>query len=193
MKSYLAIALLTLGIHAQGAVGPDLSAGTDTNYYTRLRFDSAKKDGYTSIWTADPDRIKIHEAYKDGDADTVFKLSNEWLKKVPIDAEVHLMVAMCYKEKGDLKSMCQHLNVFYGLLGSITSEGNGHSAKSAFKVVSIDEEYSLVHEIGGKVMSQKLIGQCDVLEVERRGKKTMTLYFDVSVHLEALAKSLKSK
>lgn len=125
--------------------------------------------------------------------DTVLSLSDAWLKRLPIDADIHLMVAMCYKEKGDLPSMCKQLSVFYGLLNSIASDGDGLSEKTAFKVVSLDEEYSLIQEIGGKVKSQKLVGIIDRLEVERRGGKTVTVYFDVSAHLKALAKSLESK
>ena len=158
-----------------------------------MRFDTAQKAGYAPIWKSDPDRKKIQEAYRSGEAEKVLSLADAWLKRLPIDADVHLMVAMCYKEKSDFPSMCQHLNVFYGLLGSIASGGDGLSEKTAFKVVSLDEEYTLAQEIGGKVKNQKLTGNIDRLEVERRGGKTLTLYFDVSAHLKALAKSLEVK
>ncbi|SRR6266404_1444106 len=194
MKTLLAFFVFgVLGHNVLAGVGPDLSAGTDLKYFTRLRFDTAQKHGFAPIWKSDSDRKKIQEAYQAGELDAVLSLSDAWLKRVPIDADVHLMVAMCYKEKGDLVSMCQHLNVFYGLLGSIASGGDGLSEQTAFKVVSLDEEYSLIQETGGKVKNQKLVGNIDRLEVERRGGKTVTLYFDVSVHLKALAKSLEVK
>jgi hypothetical protein len=193
MKTLFVLALTLVTLSASAAVGPDLAAGTDIEYFTKLRLDTAKAKDYFPIWHSEPDREKIQKAYRAGDVDAVLKLSDAWLKRVPIDADVHLMVAMCCKEKNDLPKMCQHLNVFYGLLGSITSEGDGLSEKTAFKVVSVDEEYSLIQEIGGKVKSQKLVGNIDQLEVERRGGQTVTLYFDVSVHLKALAESLRSK
>ena len=143
MKTLLALTLTILAFSASAGIGPDLSAGTDTRYFTKLRFDTAQKEGYAPIWKADPDRKKIQEAYRAGDMDTVLRLSDAWLKRLPIDADVHLMVAMCYKEKGDLPSMCKHLSVFYGLLNSITSDGDGLSEKTAFKVVSIDGEARL--------------------------------------------------
>jgi hypothetical protein len=194
VKALVTLLLLgVLGLNAHGGVGPDLSAGANTKYFTKLRFDTAQTPGFTPIWKADPDREKIQTAYHAGEIDSVLRLSDAWLKRLPIDADIHLMVAMCYKEKGDLPSMCRHLNVFYGLLGSISSGGDGLTKQTAFKVVSLDEEYSLIQEIGGKVNSQKLLGNIDRLEVERRGGKTLTLYFDVSVELRALAKSLKAK
>jgi hypothetical protein len=194
MKALLAFAVsVALNFTVVAAVGPDLAAGTDLNYFTKLRFDAAQKQGYTSIWKVDPDRTKIKDAYRAGDVDSVLSLSDAWLQRVPIDADVHLMVAMCYKEKGELPNYCKHLNVFYGLLGSIASGGDGLPAQTAFKVVALDEEYTLVQEIGGKVRKQELIGSIDRLDVERRGGKTLTLYFDVSVHLKTLAKSPEAK
>jgi hypothetical protein len=194
MKTFLPFLLsVVINFTVAAALGPDLTAGTDLQYFTKLRFNTAQNQGYAPIWKAHPDRKKIVDAYRAGDVDSVLSLSDTWLKRLPIDAEVHLMVAMCYKEKSDLPDMCQHLNVFYGLLASITSGGDGLSKQTAFKVVSLDEESTLVHEIGGKVQKQELIGNFDRLEVERHGGKTLTLYFDVSVHLKALAKSLEAK
>ena len=194
MKTLLTLLVLgVLGLNVFAGVGPDLSTGTDTKYFTKLRLDTAQKAGFAPIWKSDPERKKIQDAYRAGEMESVLSLSDAWLKRLPIDADIHLMVAMCYKEKGDLVSMCRHLKVFYGLLGSIASGGDGLSEQMAFKVVSLDEEYSLIQEIGGKVKNQKLVGNIDRLEVERRGGKTVTLYFDVSVHLKALAKSLEVK
>jgi hypothetical protein len=193
MKLLLTLALAVLNLTVFAAVGPDLAAGTNVKYFTKLRFDTAQKQGYAPIWKADPDRKKIQDAYRAGDLEKVLSLSDAWLNRLPIDADVHLMVAMCFKEKANLPEMCKHLNVFYGLLGSISSDGDGLTETTAFKVVSLAEEYSLIQEIGGKVKQQKLIGKFDRLEVERRGGKMLTLYFDVSVHLKALAKSLEDK
>jgi hypothetical protein len=192
MKTLLTLALVGLTFQMFAATGPDLDAGTDTKYFTKLRFDTAQKPGYMSIWKSNPDREKIQDAYRSGDTGKVLSLADAWLKRLPIDADVHLMVAMCYKEKGDLAAMCRHLNVFYGLLGSVTSSGDGLTEQTAFKVVSVDEEYSLIQEIGGKVKKQKLHGYVDILAVDRGGK-ALTLYFDVSAHLKALTKSLETK
>jgi len=193
MKKLLALALTVLALNVTAGVGPDLTAGMDTQFFTKLRFDTAQKADYTPIWSTDTDRKKIEAAYRTGDKDADLSLSDAWLKRVPIDADVHLMVAMCYKEKNDFPNMCRHLNAFYGLLSSVTSTGDGLTEKTAFKVVSMDEEYSFTKEIGGKVKSQKLVGNIDQLEVERRGGKTVVLYFDVSAHMKALAKSLEPK
>lgn len=56
MKTLLALALTVLALSANAGVGPDMAAGTDTKYFTILRFDTAQTKGYAPIWKADPDR-----------------------------------------------------------------------------------------------------------------------------------------
>src|SRR5262245_14391603 len=102
MKTFISVLLIALCNQVCFAVvGPDLSAGTNVEFFTKLRFDTAAKDGYSPFWKIEPERKKIVDAYRAGEADTVLKLSDAWLKQLPIDADIHLMVAMCYKEKGD--------------------------------------------------------------------------------------------
>lgn len=189
MKTLLALALLLITLTARASIGPDLAAGTDRQYFTQLRYATAQKKDYPPAWKADPDRKKINAAYRSGDTTAVLQLADAWLQRLPIDADVHLMVAMCYKEKGDLPNMCQHLNAFYGLLASITASGDGLTPQTAFKVVSPDEESTLIQEIGGHVTGQKLQDHIDELKVKRRGGKTLTLYFDILPPLKAPGKS----
>jgi uncharacterized protein with GYD domain len=83
--------------------------------------------------------------------------------------------------------------VFYGLLSSITSSGDGRSPETAFRVVSVHEEYSLLQEIGAKVEKQSLVrGGYDRLEISRKnGEKKYTLFFDVRLSLKALESKIK--
>jgi hypothetical protein len=69
---------------------------------------------------------------------------------------------------------------------------DGKTPETAFKVISVDEEYALLREIGAKVKEQSLVGPCDKMQVERNDKE-YTFYFDVRIPLRALRKSLESK
>ena len=67
MKTLLTLLVLgVLGLNVFAGVGPDLSAGTDTKYFTKLRFDTAQKAGFAPIWKSDPERKKIQDAYRAG-------------------------------------------------------------------------------------------------------------------------------
>ena len=181
------VILLLWPVLAFGRVGPDLSGGSGVEYFTKLRMDYSKnpKTEYYPMWRVAPEHEELVKAYREGDMDRVILLADSWLKKCPIDADSHLRVAMCFKEKGDLPSYTYHLGIFYGLLQSITASGDGLTPETALKVVSIHEEYSLIQEIGGKLEKQSLVkGPCDKMEISRKnGKVKMTLYFDVSIPL----------
>src|SRR5262249_16662077 len=148
--------------------------------------------GFESDWTVDDQRKAIEAAYHEGDIEKTIKLGRAWLEKVPVDSEVYVMIAMCMKEKGDLKAYCQYLSPFYGLLKSITATGDGQSPDTAFKVISVAEEYALLREIGAKVNEQSLVGPCDKMQIERNDKK-YTFYFDVRIPLRAAQKALEGK
>ncbi|MBA3353206.1 MAG: DUF4919 domain-containing protein [Blastocatellia bacterium] len=169
----------------------DLAAGHDVAFYSKLRFDYAARKGFSPHWASDEKRKTVDRAYKLRDTERTITLGRAWLDSVPVDAEVYLMIAMCMKEKGDLKAMCQYLSAFYGLLQSITATGDGKTPETAFKIISVAEEYALLREIGAEVKSQSLVGPCDKMEVERNGKE-YTFYFDVRIPLKAEADALES-
>jgi hypothetical protein len=197
MKFFLTL-WCVLPLLAWARVGPDLSAGVDVEFFTKLRRDYAKAPGtkFFPTWDLDPDHQNLVDAYRKRDVDEVLKLADSWLKKCPVDAETHLRVAMCFKEKGDLPSYTYHLGVFYGLLQSLTSSGDGLTPQTAFVVISVAEEYALLREIGAKVERQSLLaeGPCDRMDVSRaQGRVKSTYYFNVAIPFEATKKALGGK
>ncbi|MBI5684063.1 MAG: DUF4919 domain-containing protein [Verrucomicrobia bacterium] len=194
--NYLLAVLLLWPILAFARVGPDLSAGTGVEYFTQLRLDYSKnpKTEFYPVWRVAPEHGDLVKAYRAGETDRVIEIADSWLKKCPIDADTHLRVAMCFKEKGNLPSYTYHLSIFYGLLRSIAASGDGLTPETAFKVVSIHEEYSLIQEIGANLEKQSLVtGPCDKMEISRKnGKVKMTLYFNVSIPMAFTESKLKS-
>jgi len=155
--------------------------------------DYASRPGYEPNWEVLDERKAVSEALKAHDFERTITLGSKWVEKVPVDAEVYLMMAMASKELGDFKRYCQYIEPFYGLLDSITAVGDGKSPQTAFKVISVGEEYYLLREIGAKMNRQSLVGHCDKMEIERRGGTKYTLYFDVSISLAAMHKLLGGK
>ncbi|NJK91734.1 MAG: hypothetical protein HC904_07875 [Blastochloris sp.] len=101
MKTNICL-LLLLPILAYGKVGPDLSAGNNVDYYTKLRMDYANnpKTEFFPMWRTAPEHEALVEAYKKGNVDEVIRIGDSWLNKCPIDADSHLRIAICFKEKG---------------------------------------------------------------------------------------------
>ncbi|MFA5057808.1 MAG: DUF4919 domain-containing protein [Opitutaceae bacterium] len=171
----------------------DFKQGVDVDYFTKLRLDFAARKDYAPDWTASDERQAIYQAFRNGDIDAAIKLGDAWLEKTPVDAEVYMIVGLGHRQKGEFKAYLQCLGRFYGLLQSITAGGDGLAPETAFKVIAVPEEYFLFRELGAKVLNQTLIGQCDKMELEDRDGKKFTLYFDVSISLDATARQLGGK
>ena len=180
------VGTLVLVLAPLAFAGIDLNAGGDVAFYTKLRMEYANKPGYEPNWEILDPRKAVVEAYKAHDFAKTLDLGGKWIDKVPVDAEVYLMMAMAAKEQGDFKAYCEYIEPFYGLLHSITSIGDGKTPETAFRVISVGEEYYLLREIGAKVKKQSLIGLCDKMEIERRNGTTCTLYFDVKISFQAM-------
>jgi len=185
-------ALIVIQILAACAFGADAAKGPDVAYFTKLRFDYAAQKDFSPGWEIEGARQAVIDAFKKGDNDKTKELGEAWLAKVPVDAEIYLVVALSRKNQGDLAGYCMDMANFYGLLRSITSSGDGLSAKTAFKVIAVAEEYYLLRDVGAKLKQQSLVDGCDVMVVDQRGKE-MTYYFDVHIALQAEQRALGIK
>lgn len=195
MKSKFLIFLI-LPLIAGAKVGPDLDFTSQGNFFTQLRMDYVEKPGteYFPTWRLDPDHERVVELYRDGEIESFLEAADAWLIKCPIDADTHLRVAMALKERQDWVGYNTHLGIFYGLLHSITETGDGKSPETAFKVISVHEEYSLIQEIGGKVLKQELVaGPCDKMTVSRKnGAIEFDMYFNVLIPMDFTNKQFEA-
>ena len=78
------------------------------------------------------------------------------------------------------------------LFSAITSTGDGKSPETAYHVISTTDEYGLMDMLGLSLKSQSLIERhgrsYDLMEFEENNFGLKSLYFDVTVCMEALNK-----
>src|SRR6266566_5533562 len=160
------------------------------SYFQNIRDNFAKPKDFSGTWISSSEREKLLNTYSEEKPNTFIDGAKDWLKKCPVDAKVHLMLASLLIRTGDYPGGVYHRSMFYGLLSSILVSGDGKTPKTAFRVISSDEEYTVMNFIGAKIKNQKLDGMHDVMDVEIDGK-TSIIYFDVSIGLEALGRKLK--
>ena len=183
MKQVVTLLLFALCAHTLAADSLPLSAAP---YFTKLRMEYAAGKDFNPYWKADPDREAIIAAYREKDYRKVFELSGPWLVKCPVDADVHALCSTAATALGDVKSATHHLAFAYGLIDSIMQSGDGLTPKTAFKVISVAEEYSVLRELGAEVAGQALVeGVYDQMKCKFAGGKEATVYFDVSIPLKA--------
>jgi len=161
-------------------------------HFTAVRMEYAERPDYSSMWEIDEEREAVMDVLKEDRISDFLSLSERWLKKCPVDAPVHFLRASQLEETGDPLAAVYHRMMFYGLLMSLLASGDGKTEASAYKVISVAEEYMLLDYMNARVKRQGLRGHCDVMEVERDGKNA-TLYFDASIALQSLDKKLSDK
>ena len=189
MKTRLLLAAAALLLAARlAAAEPD--PGIDVAHFTKLRFDFAARKDYSPDWAADPDRRAVYEALRQNHPDDVIRLGQAWLAKNPVDAEVYMLLAICQRQQGDLPGYYRSISLFYGLLRSITAGGDGLTPATAFKVIAVPEEYFVIRDLGAKVLLQSLVDHFDKMDLQTEDGRKFTLYFDVSISLDATAREL---
>src|SRR4051794_26292362 len=115
--------VLVIQVIASISIADSSTKGMDVAYYSKLRFDFAARKDFSPAFDMGDDRKAIIDAFKAGRYDDCKELGAAWLKKVPVDAEVYLIIALSRKAKGDLAAYCAYMSDFYGFLRSITSTG----------------------------------------------------------------------
>lgn len=180
MKRIL-LALLLTGVAADAA--PPEGAE-----FTRLRLDYARAPGAILSWVANDERKALLDVFP-VDKRKFIEAGARWLEKCPVDAKVQLMMGAAMSELGRPRDAVGYRYQYYGLMRSIVGDADGASRASAFRVISVDEEYTVCAFLGAEVKGQKLDESCNVLSVEVGGEKR-ELFFDASIPLKAASDRL---
>ncbi|MFZ2276638.1 MAG: DUF4919 domain-containing protein [Prosthecobacter sp.] len=195
MKAARLAALLVLTLasisHAEepkAAPAPKVPAFASADDFTALRMAYAARPDFDGFWNLDPEREAVMAAIQSKDFPKATSLAKPWLEKFPIDAQLHYLCGHFLKKAGDIPGSMHHFHCFYGLMRSITSSGDGKSAKTAWKVISVSEEYALLNEIDAELIDQSLVDSCDKMHVRLSNGTETDLYFDVSLSLAATAR-----
>jgi hypothetical protein len=181
MKKLILLALFSL--HTAFA-----AATPDDAEFTKLRLDYARAPDAILSWVANDERKAQLELFP-VDKKKFVEAGAKWLERCPVAAKVQVMMGAAMSELGRSRDAITYRYFHYGLMQSIVSALDGSSKASAFKVISVDEEYTVCNFLGAEVGSQRLEGTFDVLSVEIRGVKK-ELYFDASIWFKRMQDKL---
>ena len=102
----------------------------------------------------------------------------------------HKILRQTYKITGDTINYKKYYTIQFGLLKSITKNGDGKTCQTGWPVIQIEEEYFILDMLGAKLLKQSIDnsgGICDKMEVKEDGKKK-TYYFETSKVFEGYKK-----
>lgn len=108
------------------------------------------------------------------------------LKKDPYNIDIIIAQAAALRALGETAAADQVRSDWTALVDSIVSHGDGKSYSTAYRVISVDEEYTVMHVLHLDVKQQRLVthehSQYDVFAVhDPRAGKDFDLYFNIDL------------
>ena len=162
--------------------------------YRALRYTRAELPGYNPYEAlADPTKGDLIRAMGTNDLAQVSTLANQIIARDYTDIDAHAALAAVFERRGQRDQAAFELAVANGLLASIRDSGDGTTPETAYVVIGVAEEYSLLGAMGVQVARQSLVqaarGPVDALEVVNPANgERQTIYFDVSRLFDAMAR-----
>jgi hypothetical protein len=100
-------------------------------------------------------RVAMAKAYNEKNYKEAVKHADAVLKSAYVDIDTHFVAAMSHQNLGDAKKAKFHESVYVGLVNSIIGDGDGSSAKTAYKVISVTEEAAILRALELKRVSME--------------------------------------
>jgi hypothetical protein len=137
----------------------------------------------------------LKAALENKDHERVLELANKMLGKNYVDARAHLLAFRACKELKKEEEARHHRYVYDGLVQSIRKSGDGKTMATAYVVISTDEEYVLLQELGLRSTGQALMAEKDqkfdrIDAVDEKKNERVILYFNVSKPFAWLSEQL---
>jgi hypothetical protein len=137
----------------------------------------------------------MYQALNKKDFQGALDIANSILEKQYVNIDAHMVASDAYAGlNNDAMAKLQH-DIAAGLLRSILGSGNGASVETAYKVISIAEEYALMRAMGWRPQKQSYLHQgarsYDEMEMlDTKDNSTLTVYFDTTLSDQLMEKSL---
>jgi hypothetical protein len=161
-----------------------LKKGDTSIDFKKLRFAFTETKNYSPYGNRSEDSSKMLQFYREKNYKEALKSAEKVLETSYVDLNAHFVAALSNNETGNAEKAEFHKKVYLGLINSILSGRDGKSAKTAFEVIYVPEEYALLNYLGYRRGSQALItengSKFDVLTVTNpENNETLKLYFNI--------------
>ena len=173
----------------------DTTLTVEQNYY--FYYGTATRPDYNPYRLSNNEELK---AALSGDAipeegwRKAAQIIEKELESEPTNLRFHLYKQIVYSNlygKDSQEAFNAYAQVAM-LFSAISSTGNGKTPETAFHVISVPDEYGLMEMLGLSMKSQSLIEKkgrsYDLMELEENEFGLESMYFDITVSMEALNK-----
>lgn len=161
-----------------------LKGGDLTIDFRSLRFAFADQTA-TEARAADPrEHIAMLKLLNEKNFKEAVKMAEAIHKSNFVDMNSHIVAAMAHEGLRDPKKSKYHEAVYLGLVNSILNDGDGNSTKTAYKVISVAEEYVLLNALELK-RGTKEVENADgsvfhvLTAIDKASNEPVKLYFNI--------------
>jgi len=168
-----------------------LKDGDSSIDFQALRFAFAETDEYSPYGCKDREMFKNLNEKKFKEA---LKSANTLLEKCYVSIDSHYVATIANRELKNEKEYEAHRKIYVGLVDSIIKKGDGKSMKTAWTVISVDEEYAVLSVLGYRRTSQALMNKegsrydvLDAYDLDDESNKTK-FYFNIDIVFKGYGK-----
>lgn len=163
----------------------------DVADFKALRLAYAESPGYDPYDPPGDVEESIDKALTEGDVEGALREIRRELEADYLDIVTHSMAALAYKRAGDDANAAFHMTFANGLVRSILDSGDGLSFSTAYVVIDVGEEYTVLQLLGLDAVSQSLKAdgehQFDVVEcVNQETGENLEIFFNVDIPMRYL-------
>ena len=127
----------------------------------------------------------LRAALRQNDLEAALEAVQHLLNYNYLDIEAHMSADYLYLRQDDADRSAYHRAFAKGLLDAILATGNGRSMESAFIVISVPEEYTVLKVLKLKPAQQALIQHkghwFDMFDVQHPDTGSFKLYFNIDL------------
>jgi hypothetical protein len=166
--------------------------------YTAFRLAYAASPKYAPYGAVRTLMGQMKKAYTAGDCPAAMRHAKEVFEFNFVQIDAHMVTAVCQEKAGNEEEARRANAMFIGLVKSVLESGDGKSLETAFVVIAIDEEYSVMGALSLLPVRQALVhhrgSAFDRYEAKKRDSgQQVTLYFNVDRPQAQLARTLQDK
>ncbi len=162
--------------------------------FTALRMAYADRPAAKSKGDDSDLRKKLFPALKESN-DKAIEVADKVLAGNYLDIDAHIVSALAYKAKHDAEREKLHNFMGEGLCRSILASGDGQAPDTAYVVISVEEEYTILRVLGWRLKEQTLLGSgghhFDKMDVfNPKTQQQTAIYFNIDRPFAQEAKDL---
>lgn len=182
-----AIALILAASCAEALNEQDIKAYTNKRWQMFSKPDFQPQEADVTIITQ---LKKARELWNNKNIDEAISTAKELLKAYPGSIAAAAELAGMYKD-----IQAKYGRDAEGLVQSVLASGDGKTPATAYKVITVDEEYTILSYLKLKLISQRLHNQdnkaYDAMQVKDSSGTEKTIYFDVTPLFVKMSKKLQ--